>query len=124
MITEEITRSGREIMSGDRRQTVLPPLLRRQGPTVAVPVELEPQDRRSQDAAFAQVVASPWLHCAKVLPNDHGICPVGLQCQDADHGLVVVTNVCALCGMNTLGNPPQPKQADHMINTQAAGMAQ
>ena len=52
MVTGQIASSGWQIMGGDRGQTVLAPLLRRQRRTVPIPVELEPQDRRSQDAAF------------------------------------------------------------------------
>ena len=49
---------------------------------------------------------------------------MGLQSENADHGLVVVANVGALRGMHPLGNPPEAEQTDHMVDTQAAGMPQ
>src|SRR4249920_2051575 len=49
---------------------------------------------------------------------------MGLQRQDSDHGLVVVTHVGTLRGTRTSGTPPEPAQADDMINAQATGMPQ
>ena len=49
---------------------------------------------------------------------------MGLQSENADHGLVVVANIGALRRMHPFGNPPQAKQTDHVIDTQAARMPQ
>src|SRR5215213_215651 len=58
-------------MGGDRGQAVLTPLLRRQRHTIAIPVEFEPQDRSSEDAALSQIVPDPGFHGAEVLANHH-----------------------------------------------------
>src|SRR5215203_2869167 len=49
---------------------------------------------------------------------------MGLERENADHGLVVVAYVSALRGSHACGNPPQSEESDHMINAQAAGMPQ
>src|SRR5215211_8777674 len=111
-------------MGGDRGQTVFAPLLRRQRRPVAIPVEFEPQDRCPEDAAFPKVVAYPRLYCSQIFANYYCACPMGLERENADHGLVVVAYVSALRGSHACGNPPQSEESDHMINAQAAGMPQ
>ena len=47
-----------------------------------------------------------------------------LQRQDPDQGLVVVAHVGALVGRLPLRHPPQPEQPDHVVDPDAARMAQ
>src|SRR4029450_1466456 len=101
-------------MGGDRGQAVLTPLLRRQRHSIALPVEFEPQDRSSEDAALPQIVPDPGFNGAEVLANHDSTRPMGLQRENADHGLMVVTNIAALSRMRTPGNPPQSEQANDM----------
>ena len=83
-------------MSGHRGQAELPPPLGRQRPAVTVAVELEPQDRRAQQAALAQIVAHPRFDGAQILTDDHRAGAVGLQRDDADHRVVVVADIGAV----------------------------
>ncbi len=87
-------------------------------------VELEPQDRRAEDPAAAQVVAHPRLDGAEVLADDERLGPVRLERQDADHGLVVVADVGPCLRPGTGGDPPQPEQPDDVVDADAARVPQ
>src|SRR5664280_1756152 len=109
-------------MGGHGGQTQLAIGLSRQGS--ALSVLLEPQDRRAEDAALAQIVSDPGLNHTEVLANHQRARPLRLEHQDADQGLVVVADVGALTGGQALRNPPQPEEADDMVDPDAASMAQ
>ena len=79
-------------------------------------VLLEPQDRRTEQPALAQVVTHPRFDGAQVFAHHHRTGAVGLQRNDADHRLVVVAHVGALRGRRTLRYPPQPEQADDVVD--------
>ena len=63
-----------------------------------IAVVLKPQDGGAQDAPRGKVVADPRLESAQVLPDHHGAGTLGLQRENADHGVVVETDVGAVRG--------------------------
>ncbi len=87
-------------------------------------VVFEPEDRRSQHASTRQVLPHPRFDVAQVLADDHGAGPVRLQDQHADHRLVVVAHVGAGPRAQSVGNPPEPEEADDVIDAQCTRMPQ
>ena len=85
-------------------------------------VVLEPQDRGAHDPAVHQVVAHPRLEGAQVLADDEGARALRLQREDPDHRLVVVGDVGAVGRPVPLGDPPQPEQAQHVVDPQRTGV--
>ncbi len=120
----QITRGGRQVVRGDRGQAVLPPPLGAQRPAVTVAVQLEPQDRGTEQAALAQVVAHPRLDGAQVFTDHDRPGPVRLKRDDADHRLVVVAHVGAVGRRRALRDPPQPEQPDDVVDANAARVPQ
>ena len=85
---------------------------------------LEPQHTGAQHAPTGQIVSGPGLHGSQILADDDGTGPMGLQEDDAEHGLVVVAHIGAMVGPHSLGNPPQAEQADDVVHAQRAGVTQ
>ena len=117
----QIARRRRQVVGGHRGQAQVSPVLGRQRPP-AVPIDFEPQDRCSQQAAVAQIIAHPRLDRAEILTHDNRTGPMRLQRDDADHCVVVITHIGALCGRYALRDPPQPEQADDVVDAHPAGV--
>src|SRR5665811_403182 len=94
------------------------------GQRLALRVVLEPQDRRAQNASVAQIVTNPRLDDAEVLADHQRTRPMGLERENADQGLMVVTDVRALAGNLAVRNPPQPEEPDDVVDPDATGMTQ
>ena len=89
MLAGQVAGRRRQVVRGDRRQAVLPPPLGGQRPAVAVAVQLEPQDRRAEQAACAQVVAHPRLDGAEILTDDDARrrdAPPARRCRSSPRG--------------------------------------
>ncbi len=114
MRTAEISSRRRQIVRGHRGQAQVSIALRRHRPVL---VPLEPQDGGAEDTPLAEVVADPRLHRAQIFTDDHGPGPVRLEHEDADHRLVVIAHVRSLVRLQTLRDPPEPEQADHVVDT-------
>ena len=75
-----------------------------------------------EQAALAQVVARGRLDDAEVLADHDRAGARGLQHQDADERLVVVADVGTLDRTHAVGDPPEPEEADDVVDAQAAGV--
>ena len=91
---------------------------------MAVLAILEPQHRSTHDPPLTQIRAHPRLDGAQVLAHDEGAGTVGLQGQDTDHGLMVVPDVRSHARAKTGWDPPQPEQAEDVVDTDTARMSQ
>ena len=122
VLTGQVPGGRRQVVRGDRGQAQLAPALRAQ--RLALAVLLEPQDRRAQQPAFAQVVPGPRLDRAKIFADHHRTGPMSLERQDADQRLVVVPHVGALVGGQTGRHPPEPEEADDVVHPDRPGVPQ
>ena len=120
LVAGEVARGRRQVVGGDRGEAPLAPLLG--GQRAAVGAALEPEDRGAEDAAGAQEVAGLRRDHAEVLPDDDGAGPVRLEGEHADQRLVVVADVGALVGRAAGGDPPEPEQADDVVDPDPAGV--
>ena len=112
----------REVVGRHGRQAQLAVVGRRDdGAGVVV---LEPHDGRPEDPALAQVVAHPRLDDAQILPDEDRAGPVRLEREDPDEGLVVVAHVGASRGLLVLRDPPQPEEADDVVDADAPGVGE
>ena len=124
MLIGQITGSRRQVVRGHRRQAVFAPPLGRQRAAGSVAVEFEPQNRGTQYATRAQIVADPRLDRAEIFADHQRRRAIRLQRDDADHRLVAVAHIRALGRRLALRNPPQPEQADDVVDPHAAGVPQ
>ncbi len=72
------------------------------GNRCAVVGHFEPQNRRAEDAAFAEVVAHPRLDRAEVFTDDERAGAMRLEGKDADHRPMVVVDVGAFGWLGAL----------------------
>ena len=121
VVAREIARRGRQVMRVDRREQRLAVALGR-GRTVRV--VLEPQHGGAQDAARSQILAHPRLDVAEILPDHDRAGAMRLEREHADHRLVVIADVRARGRPQPGGNPPQPEEADDVVDAQRAGVPQ
>ena len=89
-----------------------------------VALGLEPEHRGAEHAAGRQLLAHPRLHRAEVLADHDDARALGLERQDAEHGLVVVVDIGALGGPVALRDPPQPEQTHDVVDPDAARVAE
>ena len=64
------------------------------------------------------------LEDSEILTDHHRTCPLRLECQDAEQGVVVVADVGASRGTHAVGNPPQPEEPEDVVDAEATGVPQ
>ena len=82
---------------------------------------LEPQHRRAEDAALAEVVARPRLDGAEIFTDHDSAGAVRLENEDPHQRLVVVADVRTFGGRTARRHPPQPEQPDDVTAYRVAG---
>ena len=112
----------RQVVGGHGGETQL--AIGLSGQRRALRVVLEPEDRGAQNASVAQIVTHPRLNDSEVLADHQRTRPMGLEHEDADQRLMVVTDVRALTGKLTVRNPPQPEEPDDVVDPDSTGMTQ
>ncbi len=109
-------------MRAHHGQGVAPPLTRRERRPVRA--ALEPEHRGAEHPPFGQVVPDPRSDRAEILADGQGPGRDRLASQHADHGPVVILHVGALVRTHPGRHPPEPEQAHHVVDAQAAGVPQ
>ena len=112
----------RQVVDIDRSQRAVAVVLRTQGP--AATLLFEPHDGGTQDATVTQVIAHPRLHDTQVLTDNDGTRALGLQEDDAHHGLMVVVHVSTFGRYTALWDPPQAEHSQDVVDTHGTGISQ
>src|SRR3954451_16679828 len=87
-------------------------------------IVFEPQQGRAEDAAVSELVAHAGLNGPEVLADHERACALRLEREDAEHRFGVVPHIGAGRRTRPGGNPPEPEQAEDVVDAKTAGMTE
>ncbi len=105
---------GRQVVGGDPAHRLPRPSPRR--------ARLEEREARGQHVGGGEATPYPGRHRAQILADDHGAGALRLDGQHRQQLVGWLADVGAFGGIRAIGHPPLAKQAQHVVDAQAAAV--